>query len=439
MADGLEHPLHLVLASFVEHELHPARVEQTRLGRCGPSVVELDALAELRERALFRPTLDNGLVDLLDAVPRMRETVCELAVVRQEERAGRVGIEPADRHDARLARDELHHGAPSVRVARGRDDAGGLVEKQVREPLLRHRRAVDFDVVVRADERVQLTGPAVDGDAAGLDQVVGSPTRRDAGAGKERVQPHPVSIGAVSTQGRHEGSRYFVSRELPVLLRERAQAEPPRVLADLGAGEGAILYALDRAGLVGERIYAVDLSERALAVAASLSEKVAPIVADVSAVSALEDESVDAVTSSQVIEHVPDEHAFVTEIARVLRPGGWFYVSSVVRGPHAWWFRRGPLGWQIDPTHIREYASEAAFSASLAEPRLELERVRSEPLRFPVADPALRLLAAARVLPQERLASAYERSPALALARRALRVRVPGYRWVEAVGHKRRA
>jgi len=218
---------------------------------------------------------------------------------------------------------------------------------------------------------------------------------------------------------------------MPALLRAQAMAEPPRVLADLGAGEGAILYALEQAGLVGERIYAVDLSERSLAVAAAVSPKVVAIVADVTAVAAIEDGSVDAVASSQVIEHLPDDRAFAAEIARVLRPGGWFYVSSVLRGPHAWWFRRGGLGWQIDPTHVREYASEDAFAAALADPLLELERVQSRPLRFPLTDPLL------RALPGGGRTDVYGRSRAWAAARRIAQLRVPGYRWVEAVGHRR--
>jgi SAM-dependent methyltransferase len=236
--------------------------------------------------------------------------------------------------------------------------------------------------------------------------------------------------GDGGTRGRHETSRYFLAREMPALLRERAETAPPCVLADLGAGEGAILYALDQAGLVGERIYAVDLSERSLDVAASVSSKVVAIVSDVTAVAELADASVDAVTSSQVIEHVPDDRALAAEIARILRPGGWFYVSSVLRGPHAWWFRRGGLGWQIDPTHVREYASEDAFAAALADPRLELERVQSRPLRFPITDPLLRLLQAGR-------ADVYARSHVLASARRLTQLRVPDYRWVEAVGRRR--
>jgi 2-polyprenyl-3-methyl-5-hydroxy-6-metoxy-1,4-benzoquinol methylase len=238
------------------------------------------------------------------------------------------------------------------------------------------------------------------------------------------------------SQGRHETSRYFVSAEMPRLLRERAQAEPPRVLADLGAGEGAILYALERAGLVGEKIYAVDLSRSSLDLAERLSRKVVPILSDVVQVDDIPSGSVDAVTSSQVIEHLPDDRALAPEIARLLRPGGWFYVSTLLRGPRAWWFRRGSLGWQIDPTHVREYPTEEAFAEALSHPELELEAIESRPLRFPVADPALRIAAAAHLLAPQKLSTVYERSRTAARVRDALQVRVPGYSWVDAVGRK---
>jgi SAM-dependent methyltransferase len=238
------------------------------------------------------------------------------------------------------------------------------------------------------------------------------------------------------SQGRHAGSRYFVTAELPRLLLEQARAEPPRVLADLGAGEGAILYALERAGLVGEKIYAVDLSRSSLALAEGLSRKVVPILSDVARVEEIPSGSVDAVTSSQVIEHLPDDRALAREIARLLRPGGWFYVSTLLRGPRSWWFRRGPLGWQVDPTHVREYPTEEAFAEALSHPELELEAIEARPLRFPVADPVLRLAAAAHLVAPEKLTTVYERSRTAARLRGALQVRVPGYSWVDAVGRK---
>src|SRR5204863_2872003 len=98
---------------------------------------------------------------------------------------------------------------------------------------------------------------------------------------------------------------------------------------------------LERSGLGAEKIYAVDLSRESIRLAEQLSPKVVGIVSDVTYVAEIPAGSADAVTSSQVIEHLPDDRALAPEIARLLCPGGWFYVSTVLRGPRAWWFRRG--------------------------------------------------------------------------------------------------
>src|SRR5712691_7457859 len=103
----------------------------------------------------------------------MREPVRELAVVRQQQRAGRVGVEAADGNDARLVADEVDDRATRVRIARSGDDPGGLVQQHVRELLLRDGPAVYLDAVVLGDERVQLSAPTVHSYAAGLDQLVG--------------------------------------------------------------------------------------------------------------------------------------------------------------------------------------------------------------------------------------------------------------------------
>ena len=238
-------------------------------------------------------------------------------------------------------------------------------------------------------------------------------------------------------------SRYFLTEWMPPLLREIAERDPPRVLADLGAGDGGTLWPLDHAGLVGETIYAVDISAQHVALCERLSSKVRGIVSDVARVDELPDASVDAVVSSQVIEHLPDDRVLVPEIARLLRPGGWFYVSSVVRGPRAFWFRKGkppaPPRWQLDPTHMREYASEEQFRAALEHPQLEIELVRSAQLKFPLTDPLLRAASVARLISRDDLPEIYLRLPLpLRRLRRAIGVPIPGYRWVEATGRKRR-
>ena len=96
-------------------------------------------------------------------------------------------------HDAWLRRDQLDDRRAAARIARRGDDAGRLVEQQVRETLLADRAAVDLDRVGGADEGVQLAGPAVHAHAAGLDQLVGASPGGDSGAREVRVQPHATN------------------------------------------------------------------------------------------------------------------------------------------------------------------------------------------------------------------------------------------------------
>lgn len=58
--------------------------------------------------------------------------------------------------------------------------------------------------------------------------------------------------------------------------------------------------------------------------------------------------SFDFVVCFQVIEHIKDDMQFVREVARVLRPGGKFIVST----PNA------PMSLTRNPWHVREYTTE---------------------------------------------------------------------------------
>lgn len=229
-----------------------------------------------------------------------------------------------------------------------------------------------------------------------------------------------------------EAHPHFFVDNLSPLLVETARAQPPGALADLGAGDGAVIFALAQRGLLGERTIGIDLSSQRVERLSGL-DGVEAIVSDATK-TPLDDASVDAVIVTQVIEHLPDDRLLPPEIARVLKPGGWFYVSSVLRGPRAWWVYRLEDGrWGLDPTHLREYPTPAAFAAALEHPDLKLGTVRGKALRFPLIDLALRGAGALGIARIDSVRKAYQHNPRLEALRK-LRVRVPGYSLVEAVG-----
>ncbi len=107
MPDRLAHAAHLAVAALVQHELHPRAAELARPGRSGDAVLELDAVGERRHGSGRQVALDVGDVRLLDAVARMGKPVGEVTVVREQQHAARVDVEPADRHDTRVVADEI--------------------------------------------------------------------------------------------------------------------------------------------------------------------------------------------------------------------------------------------------------------------------------------------------------------------------------------------
>jgi SAM-dependent methyltransferase len=69
----------------------------------------------------------------------------------------------------------------------------------------------------------------------------------------------------------------------------------------------------------------------------------------------LPSESFDGVVCAEVIEHVPQDHLFVEQIARVLKPGGWLYLTT----PNGDYIRNEPPDY--NPDHIRHYTRQQLF------------------------------------------------------------------------------
>ncbi|MCG2585595.1 bifunctional 2-polyprenyl-6-hydroxyphenol methylase/3-demethylubiquinol 3-O-methyltransferase UbiG [Massilia sp. TS11] len=118
----------------------------------------------------------------------------------------------------------------------------------------------------------------------------------------------------------------------------RAPLAGKRVL-DIGCGGGILAEAMARKGA---EVTGIDLSDKALKVADlhALESGVAVRYKSISAedMAAAEPESFDVVTCMEMLEHVPDPAAVVQAAARLVKPGGKLFFSTINRNPKAYLF-----------------------------------------------------------------------------------------------------
>jgi 2-polyprenyl-6-hydroxyphenyl methylase/3-demethylubiquinone-9 3-methyltransferase len=111
----------------------------------------------------------------------------------------------------------------------------------------------------------------------------------------------------------------------------RAPLEQARVL-DLGCGGGLLAEALARAGA---RVTAIDLAPGMIEVArlhaAESGLGIDYRVAAAEQLAAGEAAGFDVVTCMEMLEHVPDPGAVIASCARLLRPGGALFISTLNR------------------------------------------------------------------------------------------------------------
>ncbi|RBY94075.1 trans-aconitate 2-methyltransferase [Blastococcus sp. TBT05-19] len=126
----------------------------------------------------------------------------------------------------------------------------------------------------------------------------------------------------------HPGSylRFAGERARPfVELVARVAAEEPRVVVDLGCGEGSLTASLARRW-PGARVTGVDSSPEMLAAAsASASDRVSFELGDVA--DWAPSEPVDVVVSNAVLHWVPGHAELMARWAGALPPGGWLAVQ----------------------------------------------------------------------------------------------------------------
>ena len=121
-------------------------------------------------------------------------------------------------------------------------------------------------------------------------------------------------------------------------IAKHAQLEGASVL-DVGCGGGILTEAMARRGA---KVTGIDLSEKALRVAqlhlleSTLSIEYLAVGAD--ELSNSRGGKYDVVTCMELLEHVPEPAAMVAACARLVRPGGQVFFSTINRNPKSYLF-----------------------------------------------------------------------------------------------------
>jgi len=112
-----------------------------------------------------------------------------------------------------------------------------------------------------------------------------------------------------------------------------------KTLLDVGCGGGILAEAAARKGA---RVTGIDLSERALKVAQlHLLESRLPVAYELASPERYAEAhagSFDVVTCMEMLEHVPDPGRTVAACARLLKPGGQAFFSTINRNPKSYLF-----------------------------------------------------------------------------------------------------
>ena len=194
-----------------------------------------DPLGQLVEDLAAGLARDDDAVDLLDPELGVGQLVGELAVVGQEDQAGALLVEPADRVDALGdLREQVDDQGLAGGVVVGRDVTLGLVDGVIDVPLGVDLLAVDGDdLVLRVDLGPQLPdGLAVDRDSALEDQLLAGAARADPGVGENLLEPFEPAVGLA-----------FVAALGGVLTGAVLVRTSPRPLRGAGLAGGALLGA----------------------------------------------------------------------------------------------------------------------------------------------------------------------------------------------------
>ncbi|MGC8771048.1 MAG: class I SAM-dependent methyltransferase [Brevinematia bacterium] len=183
---------------------------------------------------------------------------------------------------------------------------------------------------------------------------------------------------------------HYYSDFIPHKIRELIDNNNFKIIADIGCGDGALLYAFKINGLLEkfDKIYAVDISEERLERVKKIDNKILTVCDDAMLLEKTKNlDSMDFIVCNQLIEHVPDDDKTIKSISNILKKNGLCYISTVYKKWYGWYFYKNKVGkWVIDPTHEREYTREEQLLNLFEKHNLDVIYENKIIFKFPILD-----------------------------------------------------
>ncbi len=185
----------------------------------------------------------------------------------------------------------------------------------------------------------------------------------------------------------------FYAQKIPFLLKKHLKNTKHNTYLDLGCGDGALLFELNKKKLLeNKKIFAIDLSSKRLEKIKKLNAKINCFKNDACNITDIKDKEIGFITTSQVIEHVKDDEKMIKELYRILKDDGKIYLSTVFKKKYAWYFYRCNGKWVLDPTHLREYTKDSELVSLFEKNNFQIIDTRKSLIWFTPINFVLRLL-----------------------------------------------
>ncbi len=180
---------------------------------------------------------------------------------------------------------------------------------------------------------------------------------------------------------------HFYEENVPGLLLKYLNKSKWKTFLDAGCGDGSLLYALDKKDFFHDKeVYAIDLSKKRIDRCQENLRNINFFVNSAMNIKSINDNSIDFLVSTQVIEHVSSDDRMIEEIARVLnKKNNTVYISTVFKKWYGWYFYRCNNKWTLDPTHAREYTSDEQLFKILHKYGLTITETRKSLFWFSIS------------------------------------------------------